>query len=332
VAGAEGNLLAVRGLRVGHATDPDGATGVTAVLFDDGAPTVVDVRGGASGTYDTASLSLDSTFGRRWALFVAGGSLYGLDAARGIRTSLLEHGGGFRVFGHRRPVVPLSGGVIFDLPAHDRPLPDYGALGYAAAEAAGRGSLPQGRVGAGAGATVAKYLGRDRGAPGGLGSSARAVSGGRSVGVLTVVNAAGAVRDPSTGAWAAAARGRSGTPTPPEAVPRRRLGGRGTTVTVVATDLPLGRPALARVAAIVHAGLARTIVPYLTSVDGDLVFAATTAPDGPAPREPWPGAAADQVGRLAADAAVEAVLAAVGRGLRREKGKGPRTPSRSRRS
>jgi L-aminopeptidase/D-esterase-like protein len=52
-------------------------------------------------------------------------------------------------------------------------------------------------------------------------------------------------------------------------------------------------------------------VPYLTSVDGDLVFAVTTARESPARREPWPGATADHVGRLAADAAVDAVLAAV---------------------
>lgn len=296
---------------MGHAENRGRTTGVTAVLFDDGAPAVADVRGGASGTYDTASLSLDATFGRRWALFLAGGSLYGLDAARGIRTWLVEHGRGFRVFGHRRLVVPISGAVIFDLPGPGKALPDYADLGYLAARAARRGTLAQGRVGAGAGATVAKYLGRAAGAAGGLGSSARRLGGGRSVGVLTVVNAAGAVRDPATGRWVAAARGRSGDLVPPTAIPRRRLAGRGTTVTVVATDASLGRPALARVAAIVHAGLARAVVPYLTSVDGDCVFAATTSAEGRTRREPWPGATTDQVGRLAADAAVDAVLAAV---------------------
>jgi D-aminopeptidase len=104
-----GDLASVRGVRVGHASDESGSTGVTAVVFDRAAPAVVDVRGGASGTYDTASLSLEATFGRRWALFVAGGSLYGLDAARGIRTRLLEEGKGTRAFGNRRPLVPLSG-------------------------------------------------------------------------------------------------------------------------------------------------------------------------------------------------------------------------------
>jgi len=310
------DLLDVRGVRVGHAADPGRTTGVTAVVFDDAASTVVDVRGGASGTYDTASLSLDATFGRRWALFLAGGSLFGLDAARGVRTALLEAGAGTRAFGKGRRVVPISGAVVFDLPPDDRPLPDYAELGYAAAATAGRGSLTQGRVGAGTGATVAKYLGRAAGMAGGVGSSARTLGGGRTVGVLTVVNAAGAVRDPGTGRWVAAARGPGGRLVPPVALPRRRLAGRGTTVSVVVTDLGLDRPELARVASIVHAGLARAIVPYLTSVDGDLVFAATTSPVPSHRPDAWPGASADHVGRLAAEAAVDAVLSAVARAAR----------------
>ncbi len=326
------DLLAVRGVRVGHAIGDDGATGVTAVVFDDGAPTVVDVRGGASGSYDTASLSLESTFGRRWALFVSGGSLFGLDAARGIRNRLLEQGRGFRPFGHRRKVVPVSGGVIFDLPSHDRPLPDYADLGYAAAARANRGPLPQGSVGAGAGATVAKYLGRASSSPGGVGSAARSLGGRHAVGVLTVVNAVGAIRAPASGRWVALARGSRGRGVAPEASARRPLRGRGTTVTIVATDLPLDRSSLARVAAIAHAGLARAIVPYLTSGDGDLLFAASTALRPPEGAEPWPGATADRVGLLAADAAVDAVLSAVRRARPRAKGKGPRPPSVSRRA
>ncbi len=306
-----GDLLWVRGLRVGHASDPTGRTGVTAVVFERGAPTVVDVRGGASGTYDTASLALESTFGRRWSIFFSGGSLFGLDAARGVRRALLATGAGSTVFGTEERIAPISGAVLFDLPGAPRPLPDYAELGARAARGAQRRRLAQGRVGAGTGATVAKYLGRAAAVPGGLGSSARRLGGGRSVGVLTVVNAAGAVRDPSTGAWAAVARGSGGRDVPPEAISQRPLAGRGTTLTLVATDLPLPRPALARVVSIVHAGLGRAIVPYLTSVDGDCVFGVATAERSTAPREPWPGALADRVGRLAADAAVEAVLAAV---------------------
>jgi len=46
----------IRGVAVGQAESDDVTTGVTVVTFDGPVPTVVDVRGGASGTYDTASL------------------------------------------------------------------------------------------------------------------------------------------------------------------------------------------------------------------------------------------------------------------------------------
>lgn len=309
---ARGDLLDVRGLAVGQATDPSGRTGVTAVLLDGGAPTVVDVRGGASGTYDTASLALEATFGRRWAIFLSGGSLYGLDAARGVRQRLLETGRGLRVFDNPHLLTPISGAVIFDLPAKRGPVPDYGRLGRLAAARAGRRRLEQGRAGAGAGATVGKYLGRARGMPGGLGSASRSLGGGAHVGVLTVVNAVGAIRDPSSGRWVAGARAADGRVLPPTERPHARLAGRGTTLAIVATDLRLERGALARIAAIAHAGLGRAIVPYLTANDGDCLFAVSTGLRRPPAREPWPAAVTDRVGRLAADAAVEAVLRAVG--------------------
>ncbi len=305
------DLVAVRGLRVGHATTTAGDTGVTAVLVDDGAPTVVDVRGGASGTYDTASLALDATFGRRWGIFFSGGSLFGLDAAAGVRRALLESGAGATAFGTKFRLAPVSGAVIFDLPQIEGPVPSYEPLGYAAAAAAGRSPCGSGRIGAGAGATVAKYLGRPGFRHGGLGSAARPLGSGHSVGALVVVNAAGAIRDPDSGTWVAVARDAGGRRVPPVGGQLRRLQGRGTTVGLVATDLALSRPQLARVAAIAHAGVARTVVPHLTSVDGDTLFALTTSHETPERREEWPGAIADAVGRLAAEAAVDAVLAAV---------------------
>src|SRR5215831_11825796 len=130
-AGSAGRV-AVSGVRIGHATAPGGRTGVTVARFDVAAPTVVRIDGGASATYDTGSLALDATFGRRWAIFLAGGSLFGLDAARGVRDAVLAGGGGHTVFAHARRVAPVSGAALFDLPRDERPLPDYVRLGAAA--------------------------------------------------------------------------------------------------------------------------------------------------------------------------------------------------------
>lgn len=300
----------IRGLVVGQAEDAAGASGVTVVLFDPPAATVVDVRGGASATYDTASLSLDATFGRRWAIFFAGGSLYGLDAARGIRTRVLEAGGGHRAFRNPNVVVPISGAALFDLPTRAGPIPDYLPLGYEAARRARHGPVDQGRVGAGAGATVGKYLGRRKAMRGGVGSAAARFGRGR-VGVLVAVNAVGAVRDPATGEWVAGARGADGAVVPPHG--RRVRGDRtsGTTLALVATDVSVDRPTLARVAAIVQTGLASAIAPFHSSTDGDVVFAVSTGAAGRPPSVSRPGETADRLGLLAAALAVDAVLTAV---------------------
>jgi L-aminopeptidase/D-esterase-like protein len=311
VADRAATLTEVRGLRVGQVETPEATSGVTAVLFDSPAPTTVDVRGGASATYDIASLSLDATFGRRWAIFLSGGSLYGLDAARGIRTRILETGGGHRAFENPNPVVPISGAALFDLPRARGPIPDYLPLGYEAARRAGRAPVAVGRVGAGAGATVGKYRGRTHAMRGGIGSAADRERGYGALGVLVAVNAVGAVRDPATGVWLAGARGANGRVTPPDSVRGGVDRATGTTLVVVVTELAVDRPILSRVAAIVHAGLSSAIRPFHTSTDGDVLFAASTGARRSPPTEVRPGEVADRLGLRASSLAVEAVLGAI---------------------
>jgi L-aminopeptidase/D-esterase-like protein len=301
----------IPGVRVGQAESADGASGVTVALFDTAVPTVVDVRGGASATFDTASLSLDSTFGRRWAIFFAGGSLYGLDAARGIRTRILETGGGHRAFRNPNVVVPISGAALFDLPTRPGPIPDYLPLGYEAARRADHGPVAVGRVGAGAGATVGKYLGRGRAMRGGIGAAADREPGIGAVGVLVAVNAVGAVRDPADGRWVAGALDTQGKVVPPRSGRTGRDRTTGTTLGLVVTELALDRPSLARVAAMVHTGLASAIAPFHSATDGDVLFAVSTERSPPSRRASRPGEHADRLGSRAAALAVAAVLGAV---------------------
>jgi L-aminopeptidase/D-esterase-like protein len=305
------DFASIRGLRVGQAETPDGSSGVTAVLFDTAVPTVVDVRGGASATYDTASLSLDATFGRRWAIFFAGGSLYGLDAARGIRTRILESGGGGVAFRNPNPVVPISGAALFDLPRKKGPIPDYLPLGYEAASRAGAGRVAHGPYGAGAGATVGKYLGRHRAMRGGIGAAAVRLPGRGAIGVLAAVNAVGAIRDPGSGRWVAGARHPRGGIAPPRHAASSSAPPTGTTLALVATDLDLPRSMLARIAAMTHTGLASAIVPFHSSTDGDVVFAVATGAAGSPRREKRPGETADHLGLVAAELAGAAVRSAV---------------------
>ncbi len=303
--------LSVRGLRIGHARTSDGASGVTVALFDGPTPLVVDVRGGASTTYDLASLSLDATFGRRWAVFFSGGSLFGLDAAAGVRDHILETGGGQRVFHNPRRLAPVSGAVLFDLPQDLNPLPDYRALGYEAARRARNGPVAMGRVGAGAGALVGKYRGRAAAMRGGVGWAQRPTGRRGHIGALVAANAVGAVRDPARGQWVAGARSARGRVVSPS--PRRTTAHSsfGTTLTLIVTDLAVERPVLQRIASIAHAGLGGAIVPFQSATDGDLLFAAATGAAGAAPREQRPGGTADALGALGASCAIDALLRAV---------------------
>jgi len=305
------DLSGVGGIAVGHAETPECSSGVTAVLFNTPVPMVVEVRGGASATYDVASLSLDSTFGRRWAVFFAGGSLFGLDAARGVRLRVLERGGGHPVFRNPNPVAPVSGAALFDLPRTRGLIPDYLPLGYEAARRASREEVPVGRVGAGAGATVGKYLGRDHAMHGGVGTAATRLGRRGSLGVLVVVNSMGAVRDPASGRWVAGAVDSERKVVPPATVAPARPSSTGTTLGLVVTDLELDRPTLARIVAMTHAGLASAVAPFHSATDGDVLFGAATGTAGRPPREGRPGKNADHLGALASELVVRATLGAV---------------------
>jgi L-aminopeptidase/D-esterase-like protein len=310
MAATRPTLTRVRGVQVGVATDPDHPSGTTVVLFDRPSYAAVSVRGPASGTYDIASLALDATFGRRDALFLSGGSVYGLDAARGVRTRLVESGRG-EPFGPRGTPVPrVSGAVLFDLPRQLGPLPEYLSLGYEATRIASRRPVPSGRVGAGAGAHVAKYRGPQFMVPGGQGS-ASARRGRHQVGLLAVFNSVGAIRGSGRRPWLAAARTRRGRILPPGVGGAPLAGGPGTNLAIVVTDAAVERATLQRIAERVHDGIARTVIPAHTSFEGDTVFAVSTAPGRAPRREPREsGEIADEIGAVAESLVADAAWAA----------------------
>ncbi len=303
-------LTRVPGVRVGCAEDPEGSTGVTAVLFDRLSPTVVDVRGPASGTFDTSSLALEATFGRRDALFLSGGSVYGLDAARGLRSYLLSTGRGEPAFGSGLPIPRISGAVLYDLPSRRHAIPDYLPLGYAAAESASSAPVPPGRRGAGRGARVGKYAGRAASVPGGQGSTATALGGGHWLGLVLVLNSVGAVRDSATGRWLLGPADRRGHFLPPTPGPGRRGTARaaGTTLAIVVTDLPVDRRTLWVLAEHAHDGIARNIVPAHTATEGDTVFATSVASPAARPaQERRPGEIADRLSLVVEELVLRAV-------------------------
>lgn len=303
-------LTDVPGLQVGHAQVAGGGSGSTVVMGPfRGA---VEVRGMATGTRELETLDPVHIVPRVDAVLLTGGSAWGLDAAGGVMERLEEEGRGFPTApGTAVPIVPAA--VIYDL-EEGRPRPDR-TTGRRAAESATGGPVSQGRVGAGAGATVGKLFGPGRASPGGVGSAALQ-AGDHPVGALAVVNAFGDVRKPG-GLIAAGARRDDGSFADSATVLRTAEGapgrqwpaaeGTNTTLAVVATDAPLSRTDLQRVARVAATGVPRRVDPAHTPFDGDIVFALSTAGD----EAPLPPDQVLALGSTARDALEEAILRGV---------------------
>jgi len=286
-----GSLTDVAGIEVGHFTDTRRPTGCTVILTSAGAVAGVDVRGAAPGTRETDLLEPGNLVEQVHAVLLSGGSAWGLDAATGVMRWLEEHHIGLpTAYGHV-PIVPAA--VIFDLGVGDPSIRPDANDGYNACTQASGLAPAQGSVGAGAGARVGKLFGMDRAMKGGMGT-ASVQAGGFTVAALIVCNAVGDVVDPSTGQLVAGARSAdgarlentvqsllSGSPHQRPITPHDA--GTNTTIGVIATDAVLSKAQAQRLARLGHDGLARTINPVHTPLDGDTLFAlATGAQKAPA--------------------------------------------------
>src|SRR5690242_15876784 len=90
----------------GHWTDDRAQTGCTVLLFDQPAPAVVDVRGGAPGSRETALLGAGDLVQSVDAILLTGGSAFGLGAADGVMRFLVEQGRGVITPAGPVPIVP----------------------------------------------------------------------------------------------------------------------------------------------------------------------------------------------------------------------------------
>jgi L-aminopeptidase/D-esterase-like protein len=310
------SITLIDGIRVGHAQDLEAITGCTVILCEKGAVGGVDQRGGAPGTRETDALAPAHLVDKVHAIMLAGGSAFGLDAASGAVRYLEARKVGFKVGVARVPIVPAA--ILFDLgigSANRRPDAD---MGYQACLNASRSAPAEGSVGAGTGATVGKILGPKQAMKGGIGTAAIHIGGGVQVAAIVAVNAFGDVIDPETGNIVAGARSlRKG----PIKIGRGRfadtlqvmkglvgrtilsLAQRGNTVIgVVATNARLDKEGATTVARMGMNGVARTIRPANTMLDGDTLFALATGKRK---------ADVNIVGAFAAEAVAEAVLRAV---------------------
>jgi 6-aminohexanoate-oligomer endohydrolase len=280
----------IPGLAVGVAAYPEIPTGCTVFNFDvdlfpAGVMLELDVRGGApwhSGAEDIVN-----------AISLAGGSVYGLEAAAGVAAELFAQGG-------YRDLVAVSGAVIYDVSVVEEPdgfrskgvYPDK-ALGQEAVRALKPGHFPLGNQGAGSGAYVGQWANwpyaRERG---GQGGAFRQI-GGLKVAVFTVVNALGVIVDRQGQVVRGGLDQRTGVRTTPiqdaeailegqsvrlqpDAAPLPGGLTRHTTLSVLVTNVAFPRELLRQLGRQVHSSMARAIQPFHTPDDGDILFTVST--------------------------------------------------------
>jgi L-aminopeptidase/D-esterase-like protein len=313
------NLITdVPGLMVGNAGDLDAISGVTVILPGDRTVAAVDVRGGGPGTRETDALAPENLVGSIDAIVLAGGSVFGLDAAGGVTAHLAARGRGFGMPGTAflSPIVPAA--ILFDLTNGGNKAwgtdPPYRRLGLEALNAAAA-DFELGNAGAGLGARAGSLKG-------GLGSVSTVTHDGLIVGALVAANPFGSTLIPGTRtfwAWPFAQNGELGDQQPPllsggipldwpDDTKNPTLGRTNTTIGLVATNAALTTAEAKRVAIMAQDGFARACRPMHTPVDGDVLFALATC-DWilPEPR----ALAVARIGMIAADCAARALARGV---------------------
>ena len=315
------SVLFTPGLRIGHAQDSEALTGCTVILCEKGAVGGVDQRGGAPGTRETDALYPLHLVQHVHAIVLAGGSAFGLDAASGAVRYLEEKGVGFDVRVARVPIVPSA--ILFDLGLGRADVRPDAAMGYLACLNATSGWPAEGNMGAGCGASVGKIFGIERAMKSGIGCARLEIGGGLVVSAIVAVNAFGDIINPVNGEIIAGARRGQHFKSGPKIsrgdfqaqfantlevmktlIGRTAMGfasRENTVIGVVATNAKLNKEQVNKVAQMAQDGLARTVRPAHTMLDGDTIFALSTGNHR---------ADVNIIGAFAAEAFAQAVLRA----------------------
>ena len=189
---------------------------------------------------------------------------------------LEERNIGFDVGVTKVPLVVQS--CIFDLVSGDKDARPDGKMGYEACENATYDNFKQGNYGAGMGATVGKYMGRECSMKSGIGSYAVQI-GELKVGAVVAVNALGDIYDIDTDRKIAGALDTDGKLFDDEtayfkaAASIQNMFTGNTTIGTIITNAGLEKTALNKVASMAHNGYGRAIRPVHTMADGDSIYA-----------------------------------------------------------
>ena len=274
----DGFFTDVEGIKVGHASDLEGGTGLTIILPDPGNTAGVDVRGGAPGTRETDLLNPLNQVSEVSSIILSGGSAYGLEAASHLMKILEKEGIGFDVGVEIVPII--SQAVLFDLAYKNPKARPDAKMTQEAFETATYNDNKMGIVGAGTGATVAKALGPESLVKSGLGQ-ASIKKGDLVVSAIVALNAFGDIFDYRKGVQIAGPM-KDGIMLRTMDYIDKILGSfadikpTDTTIGAVATNATFSKTELTKIAGMAHDGYARSINPVHTMFDGDTIFSLAT--------------------------------------------------------
>jgi L-aminopeptidase/D-esterase-like protein len=273
------SITDIPGIRVGHFTNSECATGCTVVICENGATCGVDIQGGAPGTRETALLAPHNLVQKVNAILLTGGSAFGLAAADGVMRYCEENGYGFGMSTKKIPIVPAA--VIYDFYFGENCAPKA-QDGYEACLQASTAKVALGNVGAGTGALVGKVCGIQQAMRGGVGSAGTRFDNGLIIGVIVVVNTFGDVRNYEDNRIIAGARTTDGNHFIDTI--KYLMDGHSavinhssnTLIGVAATNANFSKAELTKVAQMAQTGVSQVITPAHTMYDGDTFFALAT--------------------------------------------------------
>lgn len=267
----------IEGFRIGHAQNFEAATGCTVILCEQGGAAGLEVRGGGPASRETELLKPLAAAEKIHAILLSGGSAFGLDAAGGVVRYLYQNGVGFDTGVAKVPLVCAS--CIYDLQIGASDVWPDAEMGYTACVNSENIDMIDGDIGVGTGATVGKLLGPLHMMKAGVGSYALQI-GDFKIGAIVVVNAVGDIFDPDGGKQLAGLLNsdRTGIISTENCLysmkqPLQECLAQNTTLGVVIMNAAFNKPQMNKIASMANNGLARTIRPLNTSMDGDAMYA-----------------------------------------------------------
>ncbi len=259
---------------ISHVSNFDSVTGCSIITCPSGVVGGISIFGGAPCAYNTELLYASSLRSNIDAVFLTGGSVYGLPLTSAVQDYIKSTYGSKKV-----PIVPALS--LFDLRVGSDVAPSYDQV-MAACHKLSQDINLRGNVGAGVGATVGKVRGIRWAMKGGLGFASKVFDDGLHISALMVVNAFGDVIDGS-GKVLAGARNEAGTINTQRYINEQGANylnsrdndplriGLNTTIGVVMTNALLNKAEVNKVAQMAQAGIARSINPCWTNNDGDII-------------------------------------------------------------